>query len=47
MAGFFGGVHPNDNTATVWLQTQDLIDLVSEHGNTVTAFDASAIQLVQ
>ena len=41
------GVHPNDNTATVWLQTQDLIDLVSEHGNTVTAFDASAIQLVQ
>ena len=41
------GVHPNDNTATVWLQTQDLIDLVSEHGNTVTVFDASAIQLVQ
>ena len=41
------GAHPNDNTATVWLQTQDLIDLVSEHGNTVTVFDASAIQLVQ
>ena len=41
------GAHPNDNTATVWLQTQDRIDRVSEHGNTVTAFDASAIQLVQ
>ena len=29
------GVHPNDNTATVWLKTGDLIALISEHGNTV------------
>lgn len=29
------GVHPNDNTATVWLQTQDLVCLVEEHGNSV------------
>jgi len=29
------GVHPNDNTATVYLKTQDLIDLIRQHGNTV------------
>lgn len=29
------GLHPNDNTATVWLKTGDLIALISEHGNTV------------
>ncbi len=29
------GVHPNDNTATVWLKTADLIKLISDHGNTV------------
>lgn len=27
------GVHPNDNTATVWMQADDLIRLVLEHGN--------------
>ncbi|WEV55175.1 prolyl-tRNA synthetase associated domain-containing protein [Leuconostocaceae bacterium ESL0723] len=31
------GVHPNDNTATVWLKTADLIDIIKEHGNDVTA----------
>ena len=29
------GVHPNDNTATVWLQASDLIKLIEEHGNSV------------
>lgn len=29
------GVHPNDNTATVWLKTGDLIRLIEEHGNQV------------
>lgn len=29
------GCHPNDNTATVWMKTQDLIRLVKEHGNIV------------
>lgn len=29
------GVHPNDNTATVWLKTRDLIKLVQQYGNTV------------
>ena len=37
-AGFVGGivgVHPNDNTATVWLQTKDLVRIIEEHGNEV------------
>lgn len=29
------GVHPNDNTATVWLKALDLIDIIQEHGNPV------------
>ena len=29
------GIHPNDNAATVWLQTDDLIKLIAEHGNEV------------
>lgn len=29
------GVHPNDNTATVWLKTTDLIEIIKQHGNTV------------
>lgn len=35
---FLGGmiaVHPNENTATVWMKTEDLIRIVKEHGNTV------------
>ena len=29
------GVHPNDNTATVWLQATDLVKLIEDHGNPV------------
>ncbi len=29
------GVHPNDNTATIWLKAKDLIDIIKEHGNDV------------
>ena len=29
------GVHPNDNTATVWLRTEDLAAVIREHGNQV------------
>lgn len=29
------GVHPNDNTATVWLRANDLMKLIQKHGNTV------------
>lgn len=31
----FIGVHPNENTATVWLKVGDLIRIVREHGNDV------------
>ena len=27
------GVHPNENTATIWLSAADLMKLVQEHGN--------------
>lgn len=33
------GVHPNENTATVWLKTSDLIRLLSEHGTTIRSFE--------
>ena len=29
------GVHPNDNTASLWLRVNDLIDIIKEHGNQV------------
>lgn len=29
------GVHPNDNTATLWLKVTDLIEIIKEHGNKV------------
>ena len=30
------GVHPNDNTATVFLKCRDLLKLIREHGNEIT-----------
>ena len=27
------GVHPNDNTATIWMQADDLMGLIQKHGN--------------
>lgn len=29
------GIHPNDNTATVWLKAEDLIKIIQDHGNEV------------
>ena len=29
------GIHPNDNTATVFVKANDLIDIIKEHGNEV------------
>lgn len=29
------GVHPNDNTATVWLNVEDLLHIIEGHGNVV------------
>lgn len=33
------GVHPNENTATVWLKTSALVDLIKQHGNQVEYID--------
>ena len=33
------GVHPNDNTATVWLKAEDLVRLIRAHGNQVITAD--------
>ncbi len=38
-SGGLVGVHPNDNTATVWLKAEDLTRLIEEHGNTVCVVD--------
>ena len=27
------GVHPNDNTASVYLKTEDVLNIIREHGN--------------
>ena len=27
------GSHPNDNTATIWMKTDDLIKIIQKHGN--------------
>lgn len=29
------GIHPNDNTATIYLKTEDLIHILKDHGNPV------------
>ena len=33
------GVHPNENTATLWLKVTDLIDIIKEHGNQVNVVE--------
>lgn len=33
------GVHPNDNTATLWLKVEDLVEIIKEHGNEVEIAD--------
>ena len=39
------GVHPNDNTATVWLKTEDLICIIKEHGNVVSVTQLSSMSV--
>lgn len=33
------GIHPNDNTATVWLRGSNLVKVIEDHGNTVNIVD--------
>ena len=35
LCGGMIGCHPNDNTATIWPRSSDLIALIEEHGNAV------------
>ncbi len=37
------GVHPNENTATVWIKTEDLIRVIREHGNEVVIFKCEEV----
>ena len=32
------GIHPNENTATVWMKTADLMELLREHGTEVRSW---------
>ena len=32
-------VHPNSNTASVWLKTEDLAKIIKEHGNSMEFVD--------
>lgn len=27
------GIHPNDNTATIWMQADDLMEIIQNYGN--------------
>ena len=29
------GVHPNDNSATVWMKAEDLVRIIKDHGNEI------------
>ncbi len=33
------GIHPNDNTATIWLKVEDLIEIIKENGNQVNVVE--------
>lgn len=33
------GVHPDDNTATVWLKINDLLNIIKEHGNDINIIE--------
>ena len=33
------GAHPNDNRATLWLKTEDLLSLIRAHGNPISVVE--------
>ncbi len=33
------GIHPNDNTATIWIKTKDLLNIIEEHGNIINIYE--------
>lgn len=38
------GIHPNDNIATIWLKTKDLINIIKEHGNKVELVEIKEVK---
>lgn len=38
------GIHPNDNTATIWLKTKDLINIIKEYGNKVELVEIKEVK---
>lgn len=38
------GIHPNDNTATIWLKTKDLNNIIKEHGNKVELVEIKEVK---
>lgn len=40
------GVHPNDNTATVWIKVEDLIDIIKENGNIVNVIELTICKII-
>lgn len=37
-------IHPNDNTATIWLKTKDLINIIKENGNKVKLVEIKEVK---
>lgn len=37
------GIHPNHNDATVWINTNDLLTLLDQHGTTIHVLDFDAV----
>jgi len=37
-AGQIMGIHPNENTATLWIGYDDVVKIVKNHGNEVVEF---------
>ena len=40
------GVHPNDNTATLWIKVEDLIDIIKENGNIVNVIELTICKII-
>lgn len=46
LSGKLIAMHPNENTATIWLREEELTKLISEHGNEIKIVELSEKSLV-
>lgn len=37
------GIHPNDNTATLWMNVETLMQIIKEHGNEVNIIEINEV----